>query len=195
LTEEESKALYGIKHLEFLMSQKMAFRSFLSLAEIVMSTTYDTLIFGFDGSCESHWTICKLSATLSWFDLPESAKDVVLTGLRRILVYPVYRSYGFAKICWQQTVELFNEGKTAVLKCLLRAVVMISRGEHRWRLNKLYLEPMICWLQDLNESEFRRWSDELRDAVEGFPEREDVCEEWCIELLEQCAEKQKGDSN
>jgi protein SHQ1 len=190
-TGDESRRIYGIPRRDFLISRPFAKRNFFSIADVAFAGVYDALVFGAEGSCESHWTIAKLSATLSWFDVPLSADDAVLTCLRRLLVFPLFRSYGFAHLCWDQTAALFREGRTAVLKCLLRSAKLMEKGEHRWRLNRLYLEPMMAWLQDITQEEYDEFSGELIRAVDAFPERSAVGDDWCIDLLEQVAEKQK----
>jgi protein SHQ1 len=190
-TREQARALYEIPRREFLMSRDTARKNFLSISDVVFACVYDTIVFGIQGSCESHWTIAKISPTLAWFDLPISPPDVVLTVVRRCLVYPLLRNYSFAKLCWEQTVELFKEGKTPILKALLRARTMVEKAEHRWRLNRLYIEPMICWIQDLDEREFATYVDELVAALLEFPPREAIDSQWCIELIEKYAEKLK----
>jgi protein SHQ1 len=193
-TGEQARKLYEIPRREFLMSRDTARKSFLSISDVVFACVYDTIMFGVEGSCESHWTIGKISPTLAWFDLPISPPDVVLTLVRRCLVYPMFRNYSFAKLCWEQTVALFKEGKTPILKALLRTKSMIEKGEHRWRLNRLYIEPMICWIQDLDGQEFAAYVDELAAAVVEFPPRETIDNQWCIELIERYAEKQKREA-
>jgi protein SHQ1 len=190
-TGDESRRLYAITRIDFLISRAMAKRHFFSIADVVFAGVYDALLFAKEGSCESHWTIAKLSGTLSWFDVPLSATDAVLMSLRRSMVYPLFRSYGFAKVCWEQTSGLFREGRTAVLKCLLRSARLMEKGEHRWRLNRLYFEPMMSWLQHMKQEEYDDYSGELVRAVAEFPDRAAVGEEWCIDLLEQVAEKQR----
>lgn len=190
-TPEQSKKLYGFQHKEFLMSKDNARKCFWQIAEVMYGVVYDTIMFGAEGSCESHWTIGKLSASLSWFDVPQSADDTVHTLVRRTMVYPMFRNYAFAKTCWDKVVELMKEGVVPILKCLMKAVSMIEKGEHRWRLNRLFIEPMISWIQDLKKEEFTDFVNELAEAT--FPRKENIEEYWCIELLEQFADKQRSE--
>ncbi|OHS96039.1 hypothetical protein TRFO_10220 [Tritrichomonas foetus] len=192
-TPEESQKLLKIPRQEFLMSKNTAKICFLSIADVVYAGVYDVIMFGFDGSCESHWTIAKISATLSWFDSFENSMDLILTSLRRSLLYPVYKNYDFAKLCWEKTREMFKEGRTPILKCLLRVKQMIEKGEQRWRLNRLYIDPMISWIQELDQSDYNSFTDDLGSAVDNFPPKNGVCEEWCIDLLEKFAEKKKNE--
>lgn len=188
-TSEESKKLLKIPRLEFLMSKLTSKICFFSVADVVYACVYDVLMFGIEGSCESHWTITKISSTLSWFDIFNDADDLILSSLKRVLVYPVYKSYDAGKLCWEKTVEMFKKGKTPVLKILLHAKEMIEKGEQRWRLNRLYIDPMICWIQELPQEDFDAYTMEIVKTVNNFPKKENVCDEWCIDLLEKLANK------
>jgi protein SHQ1 len=182
-TPEQFRALSGISKREFLLSESNAKRSFFSVPEVCFAYVYDTIMFGIDDTCESHWTIGKISATLAWFDLSLSAADTVMTALPRCMVYPMYRNYSFAKTCWELTVSLFKEGKAPVLKCLLRAQVLVQKGEHRWRLNRLYIEPMICFIQDVKESEFSSNTEDLASMVAHFPREKRLTTRGALDCL------------
>ncbi|KAH0792926.1 protein SHQ1 [Histomonas meleagridis] len=192
-TPEENRKLLQIPLQEFLMSRETAKINFFNCVDVVYSTVYDVTLFGIEGTCESHWTISKISSTLSWFDIFESSSDLILSTLKRVLVYPMYRSYHFSKLCWDKTVEMLRNGRTSLLKCLLHTKEMLEKGEFRWRLNRLYIDPMIVWLQELDQKDYIEFSDEVCSAVENFPKKEDVEEEWCIDLLEKLAEKQRDE--
>lgn len=50
---------------------------------------------------------------------------------------------------------------------------------------------MITWLQELEQSEYNSFTDEIHDAVDSFPPKESIEEDWCIDLLEKLAEKHR----
>lgn len=193
-TPDESRKLLKIPRIEFLMSRSTSKICYFSVVDVVYSCVYDVLMFGIEGSCESHWTITKISSTLSWFDIFNDANDLVLSTLRRVIVYTVYKNYDVAKLCWEKTVDMLKKGKTPILKALLHAKEMIEKGEQRWRLNRLYIDPMICWIQELPQDDFDSYSLEIEEAVKNFPKKENVCEEWCIELIEKLAQKRLKES-
>lgn len=193
-TPQEAKKMVEIKRREFLMNVDFARLSFFSIIEVVYSSMMDIICFGADGSCESNWTIAKLSATLSWFDLPESPEDLILTTVRRTVCYCAYRSYEISKLCWDETIKVLKEtknGRIPIIKALLRAIIAFEKAEHRWRLNKLYIEPMICWVQEIQEDDYRKWLAELFKAYENFVPKENVSYDWCLDLLEKYAQKLK----
>ena len=192
-TSDESRKLLKIPRLEFLMSRPTSKICFFSTVDVVYACVYDVLMFGIEGSCESHWTISKISSTLSWFDIFNDAKDLVLSTLKRVLVYPVFKNYDVAKLCWEKTVNMLIKGKTPILKALLHTKEMIEKGEQRWRLNRLYVDPMICWIQELPQEDFDAYSKEIEDAVKDFPKKENICEDWCIDLLEKLAQKKMNE--
>lgn len=45
-----------------------------------------------DFTSESGWTVSKLSSTLSCFTEEEDLRNVIVTSIRRSLIYPLYRS-------------------------------------------------------------------------------------------------------
>lgn len=188
-TSDESRKLLKIPRLEFLMSKPTSKICFFSVIDVVYACVYDILLFGIEGSCESHWTISKISSTLSWFDIFNDANDLVLSTLKRVLVYPVFKNYDVGKLCWEKTACMLQKGKTPILKALLHTKHMIERGEQRWRLNRLYIDPMICWIQELPQDDFDAYAKEIIESVNNFPKKEDVNEYWCIDLLEKFAQK------
>ena len=190
-TADERKKLLEIKRLEFLMNKEVAKSSFYSIADVVYSSVMDVICFGAEGSCESNWTIAKLSATLSWFDTFDTPKDLIVTTVRRTMAYCVTRSFSVAETCWKETAKLIRAGRTGILKALVRAKSALEKAEHRWRLNRLYIDPMISWIQELKEEDFKRFSEEVCKAADEFITKDEVCYDWCIELLEKYAIKMK----
>lgn len=192
---EERSKLVGIARRQYLMSRNTAKISFNAVADVVYSSLYDAILFGIEGSCESHWTIGKLSSTLSWFDNFDEMSEVILSTLRRTLVYPVFRNYEACKVIWDQELKMFKKGRIAILKLLIRTLKLIEKGEHRWRLNRLYIEPMICWIQEISEEDYIQHVLRVEEALNHFPSKDSVSEEWCINLLEKYAAKLKQKQN
>ena len=190
-TNDEKKKLLEIKRIEFLMNRDVAKSSFYSIAEVVYSSVMDVICFGAEGSCESNWTIAKLSATLSWFDSFTTPRDMIIATVRRTMAYCVTRNFAIAELCWKETAKLLRNGRTPILKALLRAKSAFEKAEHRWRLNRLYIDPMISWLQELKEEEFKQYVEEVCSCVDNFITKDDVSYDWCIELLEKYAIKMR----
>ena len=49
-----------------------------------------------DFTSESGWTVNKLSATLSTFVEMSDIKQVIISSIRRMLIYPLYRHFELA---------------------------------------------------------------------------------------------------
>lgn len=190
-TPDERKKLLDIKRVEFLMSKDVARSSFYSIAEVCYSSVMDVICFGAEGSCESNWTIAKLSPTLSWFDSFEDPREMIIATIRRTMAYCVTRSYSVSERCWKETARLIKNGRTGIIKALVRAKAALEKAEHRWRINKLYIDPMISWIQELKEEEFQQFAKEVCDQVNNFPTKDEVCYDWCIDLLEKYAIKMR----
>ena len=190
-TDAEKKKLLEIKRLEFLMNRDVAKSSFYSIAEVVYSSVMDVICFGAEGSCESHWTIAKLSPTLSWFDSFSDPKDMIIATVRRTMEYCVTRSFSVAELGWKETAKLLRSGRTGVLKALIRAKNAMEKAEHRWRLNRLYIDPMISWIQELKEDEYKQYVEDVCKNVDSFITKDEVSHDWCIDLLEKYAVKMK----
>ncbi len=130
----------------------------LQLADIVFAYSYDVRTTFFQSTCESHWTVVKLSSTLSCFcEFDEVAaemrpfKDVLISSYRRVLTYPLYRNFQLCEAVRHDTERIFQTGKVAVLKVLLNLRRMFERAEPKYLLNKLYIDDFAIWVQKVPE--------------------------------------------
>ena len=90
-----------------------------SLVDILCAYAYDTRITQYDPSPESAWTISILSPTLSWLIPSRSLESVLISFIRRVLIYPYLRRYDLARLCIKDCALIFKLGKRRLLKCLL----------------------------------------------------------------------------
>jgi hypothetical protein len=114
--------------------------------DLIFAFAYDYRTTLGDPTVESHWTLRKLSATLSWFEQFETLQDAVYTCIRRALAYPLYRHWGLCVQVVRDTQAIFRNGKRAILKGLLsmrRSMV----SEFSSHMNNLYLDDYCCWIQ------------------------------------------------
>jgi protein SHQ1 len=94
----------------------------------------------------------------------EQIQDVIRSVYRRILIYPIYRNYDLAQTCLSDAKGIFNQGKQAVLRVLLSIKTLFEHSEPRYLLNRLFLDDMIIWLQNLEGLSFREFQRELSEA-------------------------------
>ena len=88
------------------------------LADILFGCCYGLRVLGADCS-ELGWTAAKLSASLSCVARLTSARQTLVTSIRRSLCYPLYRHYELAARVWEDVITILRIGNAAVLKCLL----------------------------------------------------------------------------
>ena len=112
----------------------------LSLFDILFGYCYDLRTNDFEHTCESPWTIVKLSPTLSCFEywLPlnndyqfddddnsmllnekNMPKLMLINCLRRSLIYPLYRNWKLSIKVLMDVIDILSIGTNAILKCLL----------------------------------------------------------------------------
>ena len=129
-----------------------------------MAFCYDYQCINGESNCESAWSINKLSATLSCIVEFEEVSEVIRSIFRRILIYPIYRNIDLAEKCLEDTKRIFAQGKQAVLRVLLSIKTLFDRSEPRYLLNRLFMDDMIIWLQNLESSSFREFQREVSNS-------------------------------
>lgn len=173
LTEDEMQLLASvpathIPPVDFAsMSQNQIQSTLLSLLDILFAYAYDHRTTGGDPTVESSWTVAILSPTLSWFDAYNAAEaadvteaaiptdtpaDVLLWCIRRSLVYPYLRSYNLGAMIAGDAISILQGGRRVVLRCLLQMRKIFENSTGHYLLNKLYIDPIIFWIQSIEES-------------------------------------------
>ena len=175
LTEDEMQLLASVPatHMPPVdfssMSQNQIQSTLLSLLDILFAYAYDHRTTGGDPTVESSWTVAILSPTLSWFDaynaveteaadvteaaIPtDTPADVLLWCIRRSLVYPYLRSYNLAAMVAGDAISILQGGRRVALRCLLQLRKIFENSTGHYLLNKLYIDPIIFWIQSIEES-------------------------------------------
>ena len=78
-------------------------------------------------TCESSWTIVKLSPTLCWLEDFDSIADVVAAFYRRVCVFPLYRHFPLAQRCVKDVVMLLQTGPKVLVRVLLAVKHILER--------------------------------------------------------------------
>uniref|UniRef100_K1QHE0 Protein SHQ1 homolog n=1 Tax=Magallana gigas TaxID=29159 RepID=K1QHE0_MAGGI len=140
---------------------------------------------------ESGWTICKLSATLSWLETFSSVSDVVRSCIRRSLCYPLYRHWDLSQTVLQDVHNILAAGKQQVLKCLLDIHSILGSSYPRYILNELYITDYCVWVQTISNKRLKTLASALEKRTIS---KEDVGFE--LEFIEtNSADTEKGDSD
>ena len=142
----------------------------LNLLDILYAYVYNYRTTGGDATCESSWTISILSPTLSWLESYSSIKNdpVQVLGwcINRALTYPYLRSYDFCtKIILSDIGHIFQGGRRCILKCLLQIHEIMDKSEYHYLNNKLMVDPLILWIQCMDESIIQNFAQNLHDKV------------------------------
>ena len=139
--------------------------AFLCLADILFAYAFDHRTTEGDPTVESSWTIMTMSVSLSWleyFNPPYDAiVDILRWNVRRSLIYPYLRSLSLSvKIC-SDVCRIISGGRRTVIRCLLQLHRIMEKSESHYLLNKLYIDPLISWIQECSESKVRDFGREI----------------------------------
>ncbi|RUS92008.1 hypothetical protein EGW08_000221 [Elysia chlorotica] len=161
LSEREQYKLTTLPCREYIIDKKELKSVYLGLIDLIYAYSFNYRFTNGEENVESDWTICKLSATLSWLDHFEDMKDVVLSCARRSLCFPLFRNWKLIQRVLQDVQGIFQNGKTNVLKCLLGIYFIMSESDSRYPLNDLYLTDYCVWVQSSDAKQLKSIADAL----------------------------------
>lgn len=150
-TEAETEQMRQFRNKEFLISPAELPAIWGGLVSILVGYVYDNRTTCGDTSVESPWTICTLSATLSWLQDFTGVGPALVSGVRRCLVYPYIRNWALATKVAQDVCCIFGNGRRCILRCLLQVHAVLA-GSEMYLLNKLFIQDYIVWIQTVPEA-------------------------------------------
>lgn len=172
LTCEENEKLMKLPQKSYLLSKREEQKCFLGLVDILFAFCYNYRTTDGENTSESPWTICKLSATLSWFDSFEALRDVLICCYRRCLSYPLYRHWRLTEVVLEDVKQIVSLGKLWILRSLLEVHNIMQMDENRYIFNDLYVSDYIIWLQSVSSKKVLSLSNAL--MMEKMLEKEEV---------------------
>lgn len=156
----------------------------LSLLDLLFSYVYDHRTTDGDPTVESSWTIMILSPSLSWLENYHPPYDdipiVLRWCIRRSLIYPYLRSYDLAIMVVQDVSTILMKGRRIVIRCLLQLRKIMEKSEVHYLFNKLYVDPLIEWVQKVEEKDIQDFGREVSNILAG---RHKVGKEECTEAF------------
>ena len=161
LSEKELNTLTILPCREYIIDKAELKAVYLGLVDLVYAYCFNYRFTNGNENVESDWTICKLSATLSWLDHFKDINEVVLSCARRSLCFPLYRNWKLIQRVLLDVQHIFQNGKTNVLKCLLGIYFIISGSESHYPLNDLYITDYCIWVQSSDPKQLRSIGDAL----------------------------------
>lgn len=169
-TQEESHALANLKPIAIPSLHAEQEQSILlTLSDILFAYVYDHRTTDGEPTVESSWTVMIISPTLSWlesYNAPyDSIVDVMKWCCRRSLIYPYLRNYSLALRATHDVSSILVGGRRMVLRCLLQTRTILEKSESHYLFNKLYIDPMIWWVQSCEEEIFRKFGREMQKML------------------------------
>ncbi|CAI2369515.1 unnamed protein product [Moneuplotes crassus] len=152
LTNKEIEECLKLRNREYLID-KSSPNLPMQCIEILYAYLYDFRANRFGDSCESPWTISKLSGALSYFVDYNGYKiaDIMKICFRKALIYPLYRNFDLCRVVQQDLVNVLRIGKKLIVKIFLQIKSMNERRECGFLLNKIFINDFIVWIQQVND--------------------------------------------
>ncbi|KAF8631428.1 hypothetical protein AX17_005105 [Amanita inopinata Kibby_2008] len=160
-TDEENLAMLNLPRKEYLSTQQQTHDLYLTLVTFLFSYAYDSRTTQHDPTPESAWTLCNLIPAFSALDPPTSPLtlngpytftpdeicETLVASYRRLLAFPLYRSFALAETCRRDTARLLSRGKRSVTRCLLEMKRILDHHEVYYVYSKIWLEDFCVWVQ------------------------------------------------
>ncbi|CAB3409623.1 unnamed protein product [Caenorhabditis bovis] len=125
----------------------------LGLIDMIFAFCYEQRVNGWEMTCESGWTLRKLSPTLSYLVRYETAKQALAFAVRRSLCYPLYRNFDLAQKIVEDLKIVFKHGKGALVHILTEIHnAFVSSGEFRYIFNDLFITDYLIWIQAVDDA-------------------------------------------
>lgn len=159
-TDDEVFKLKNLPKREYLLTRRDKFLLLLGLVDILFAYSYEMRINEEECTCESGWTITKLSSSLSWLEQFTDLNQVMHNSVQRSLIYPLYRNWNLSLKVMKDVQNILNNGKICILKCFLDIHKIFNEsGDLRYLLNELYITDYCVWLQNVKEKTFLSLAD------------------------------------
>jgi protein SHQ1 len=166
-TDKELQILTILNKTNLSLLDDLNFNFYLEVLDIIFSYLYDQRITEYEGNSESGWCINKLSSVLSCLVsykglfytrskiepldyLEDSIKNALISNYRRVLVYPLYRSFTLCEAVKKDLCLLLDKGIVAILKIMLDVRTIFEKSEPRYLFNKCYVDQFCKWIQKLS---------------------------------------------
>eukprot|EP00092_Neocalanus_flemingeri_P037265 GFUD01040586.1.p1 GENE.GFUD01040586.1~~GFUD01040586.1.p1 ORF type:complete len:480 (+),score=203.74 GFUD01040586.1:44-1483(+) len=150
-TTSEQDQLLSIPPKQLLVTPSLLPSVHLGLADLLYGHSYTARVLGLD-CVETGWCCAKLSSSLSCLARFTSPRQLVVTGIRRALCYPLYRHWDIAIATWRDVVLLLKLGKVAILKSLLSIMPALNSTPGHYIFNQLYVSDYTAWVQTVPEA-------------------------------------------
>jgi len=175
---EEQEQLLSLPTKQLVVATSILPSVHLGLADLLFGHSYSARVLGPD-CVETGWCCAKLSSSLSCLARFSTPKQLVVTGIRRALCYPLYRHWELAITTWRDVVLILKLGKAAILKTLLSIIPAMNSTPGHYIFNQLYVSDYTSWVQTVPESHMVALAEAIDKVLERVTKEEvglDLCE-------------------
>jgi len=157
-TDEEKLTMIQLPRKEYLASPLQNRCIYQTLISLLFTYAYDSRTTQHDPTPESAWTMSVLTPAFSALDPPPYDPAFTLSSVftavyRRVLAFPLYRSFVLAEACRADVSAILLKGKRTVLRCLLEMKRILDHHEVYYIYNKIWVDDMCVWLQGYTTDE------------------------------------------
>jgi len=170
-TKEEQEQLLSLPTKQLMVSSSILPSVHLGLADLLYGHSYSVRVLGTD-CVEAGWCCAKLSSTLSCLARFTTPRQLVVSGIRRALCYPLYRHWDLAVTVWRDVVLLLKLGRAAIMKSLLSLIPNMNSTPGHYIFNQLYVTDYTIWLQTVPESHMVALAGAIERVVEKVTKEE-----------------------
>lgn len=164
LSDENKFILKNLPNKEYLLNSSELQCVYLGLVDILFGYAYNWRCTEGEYCVESSWNIRTVSALLSWCVKLSTVPETIISSFRRVMTFPLYRSWKLAKSCQKDVLYILSSGRKYILKCLLDILDMFSKNDPYYILNDLYIKDYCVWIQKASD----RSLESLLKSVKDF---------------------------
>ncbi|KAI0282729.1 SHQ1 protein-domain-containing protein [Russula brevipes] len=163
-TEAENAAMLRLPRKEYLASPHETRSLYLTLLTLLFAYAYDARTTQHDPTPESAWTIAALTPAFAALDpppyrhprpsprvggrdTPHELAETLVPSYRRVLAFPLYRSWALADACRADVAHFLLRGTRTVLRCLLELRAILDVHEVYYVYSRIWLDDFCRWIQ------------------------------------------------
>jgi protein SHQ1 len=136
---------------EYLLDDNVSEMLYIGLVDLLFAWCYDHRTTDGDHTVESAWTICKVSGMLSSICMPFSITSAIHTNVRRILSYPLYRSFELCTRVLKDVTIILKLGKHSILSTLLDLKHCLEMSETAYIFDRIFVTDYCVWIQNCDD--------------------------------------------
>lgn len=163
-TDKELDFLKDLNNISYNLTETQQNYCRNGLIDILFAYCFDKRTTIFDSTCESSWTINKMSATFCYFDCFENPTEAIICAFRRSLIYPLFRQFELSQQVLKDVNCVLQLGETFIIKCLIDLYYMFLESDSsRYVLNNLYVKDYCTYIMKWDS---QKWKETIAEVEE-----------------------------